>query len=695
MTDVLDPNGNPYPPEVQAAMARFGGPSNIQVAEQRLRAGGGNGLKDAAQAVDGAIGSALSPTSPAPVTAASDVSMGNPFGGGSVGKALNPSLGPGTVDFIGASDAGGGGSRVDADERNLANSEWLDTFGAKPAAKQAAAYYEPEGETYSRVGGKGIYDEAFTNAKGRREDALRDQTKLEGQKSDAVSEFYGQQAERDKTQAATVKFKAEQDAQQIAVRQRKLDEATQFYTNDLADQNKFWTNPGNIISAIAFSLMPIFSNDPAVGAKLINQAVNQDMANRQHAAQGTLGALQSNLAGYHKIAGDRQAGDLLAQAEMHRMAAQEIARVALKFESPISKAKAEAMIEDQNMRHAAAQMEFYKANVHTDPTRMDPALHNARAKGPDGWHQLGGAQAPAAGGPTGNAVQGSVNGSASTANMTGKLSPAAQAITKAGGAKGVLAANDRGVIPDDQVKAATVANMRAVGAMYKPNNPELGFQEEVAKAQKELVPFSVELAKNAAARHTISTLSQTMDRIARSEAGAGKDVEDFVSWTQKNMPTSWKNQYEAWTAKTPTSGMSPAEVNALSRRVAVSAFQHDFKAALNVHAHELYGGAQSDNELANMRAQISELSTWKQMKAFIDDKDRAQNAFVNANKVGLSPGAQLMYRIHSRGEKMDTPSNKAGTPERVLPGYDGGQSMPGASVGAPAPNMSIDPRSVR
>ncbi len=638
----------------------------------------------------------------------------SPMGAGKVGgpQAALTSLNSGVKNLVGPTiesesgwsekpDDGGGTdtTALDAGDAQLAR-ELAFRRGFGPAAAKPPAYFEPEGETYSRVGGRELYEEAFTGSRARGQAALKDQAALEGQRSDAIAAHYTQQAERDTNEAAAIKHRAIEDNAQIQVRQRKLDEATQFYTNDLADQGKFWTNPGNVIAAISFSLLPLFSNDPAVGAKLINQSMQQDMANRQKAAEGTLGALSSNLTGYRKLANDRHAGDLLAQAEMHRMAAQEIARIGAKFESPISKEKMKVLIEDQNTRYAALQMEFYKQNIHTDPTKMDPGLHKARYTGPGGWTPLGGLRTPGrpeeTGGSAGNSSHGMIAGTPSTATDQ-PLSANARAVVRTGGSRGVLKAWDNGLINNREIETAVQASMYADARDRWPNlSPEQGYQKMIEEAESELSKIAPEVAKHAPARQAIGSLSKRMDQIERSMNGSGKDAEDFISYVRKNAPQSWVAQYEALTAKDPQKASTPAGRREAERQVAVSLMEKEFQGVLNSHIHEFAGANQSPGEIARLEKEISGLSTWKAKREWLARQDHKQQAEVWALGIGLTPAATIIHRIRTTGGTVDTASPKRGMPTRPQPKapvLDGGMSAPmSVQSGPPAPNMSVDPR---
>lgn len=555
----------------------------------------------------------------------------------------------------------------------MAESEFRRPMNASAGAR---AFFEKEGYSKAPVGGEALYDEAFnqkTGAPGRRRVAEEELADLGAQHKKALADFYGQQTERDVAAAAASKQKAAEDQDELRARQHKLDQATQFYTNDLQDQGKFWTNPGNIMSAIAFSLMPIFSNDGAIGAKLINQAIDRDMAARQHAAGATLGALQSNLSGYHKIAGDRQAGDLLAQAEAHRIAAQEIARIGAQFEGPISQKQMKVNIEDQNTRMAAAQMEFYKANLHVNPSKMDPALHAARFQGPGGYRE--GIDGPLGGvpgippeqrqGTPGNAVTGSIQGTPTTsvAGKDGKSDATIRAVVNTSGMRGVVKADSRGMVNDKNIQDWVKAGMYAEGhALYPNEPPDQAFVKILHQTDEQMKPFSVEISKNATSRVLISQLQGKMALIERLERGEGRDPSDFVSWGRKNMPKSFMNQYDQLFTKDPATAGNKAEERAALRKQAIMAYEAQFQNALNANMHDLNGGAVSAGEAERTEAEVSQAKTWPLQKAFIERKARSLESYVNSNKSGLTPAGLMLYRLRSKGGTLSSGLPRTGQP---------------------------------
>ncbi len=247
-----------------------------------------------------------------------------------------------------------------------------------------------EGSNFLPTGGKSDFDETYVAGPQRLAEAQKEVGRLSANKSEAIGQQYERSAQQATEAMAANKARRASEDQEIAARQQNLDKAVQHYSNDLADQGKFWTSPGNIISAIAFSLMPIFSNDPAIGAKLINQAIDRDMTNRKDLANMHLGELRSNLGTYRKLAEDHNVGDQIAQSEAHRLAALEIERISAQFESPIAKQKAQAMVEDQLMRAGQVRQTAFNHYNYNTVRRLDPRVASAfeapgKAGNTDAW----------------------------------------------------------------------------------------------------------------------------------------------------------------------------------------------------------------------------------------------------------------------------------------------------------------------
>lgn len=525
------------------------------------------------------------------------------------------------------------------------------------------AFYAPAHEEYSQLGGK-RGKELFNRAYGdgpedgptKLANAIRASEKAQGERSDALSKSYDQESERATQAMAARRMSTQADQDELRTRQESLQAATQHYTNDLADTGKFWTNPGNIIAAISFSLMPIFSNDPTVGVKLVNQAIQQDLENRRANAHGTLGALRSNLDGYHKLAGDRQAGDQLAEAEARRVAALDVERIMAKFESPISKAKGEAIIQDLNIKTAQGYMQaFNQAKVFSQAAKMDPELYKRRTSGyPGAWGAMTDV-APIQ--SAGAAVNGNVNGSPSLAGsqaFTSHVDPNVQMVIK-GGAPASVAAKlaMEGRIPGSANMfnlLQTYVNRKATD-MAKGGGPEsmkAAREKILAEANQEIATVPGHLVGGpssiAGRKATLADLIASAEVIRASESANGRNPDEFLGVMRNIVGSGISNKYEELSrAFQSNQGLSPAAANARAREQAVADFRQKLSVQISGAYNDISGGAISSTELPKLEAWINDRDnfhraySWLQIKSK-DVQDKEASAIA-----GLSPIAKIKY----------------------------------------------------
>jgi len=627
-------------------------------------------------------------------------------GGKPVVNAFSPSA-PASKGGPQATTSAGGGNIQEGRDNDLlgaASAMNMENFWTQPSpGGKAPDRYEGQGPDYSGIGGprgKSDYETSLIDAPKRMEDALVEGQKAMSARSDAVGKVYDQEAERAAQATAARQHQRVADQKNLEARQTKLDQATQFYTDDLADQGKFWTNPGNIISAIAFSLMPIFGNDPTAGAKLINQAIDRDMANRQHAAEGTLGALRSNLAGYHKLTEDRQAGDLLADSEARRVAANEVARISQKFESPISQANAKAAIADLQQRSGVARMEAYKAWVNSPAQKMNQQMHDARAKGFDGAYQdlskgPAGVQQP---GQTSMAAsKGTSGGTPTIANTTGNQggtvggfsSPTIAAVANADPQAAFRAAMDGRIRGSADIAEIARRRIDAQANLEASKGPDAvrkkkfelvdGYKKEAA-AQPELVKIQPRLAG-------ISSMQSTIDMVKRSEAAAGRDPARFLDSARSYMPTDWVDRYEKFKMRTAsaTAPGSAAEYGQLKLQ-ATQAFRQKMNAEVNSYIHANAGGAVSEQEAKRMDSVISSGSNLNEIDAFVHAQSTSAKREESAAMAKLTPEAALMY-MQRMGQGGSFLANSEGRAEpvkgRTMPTLETPEQRPDTFAGPP------------
>lgn len=547
------------------------------------------------------------------------------------------------------------------------------------ARKTAAAFIRPEGESFAGVGGehgKEWFEQALLEGPDKLGQALRDSQAAQADRSAAVGKFYDQEARRAEQSAAAIQHQRAQDSVELNNRQQKLDQATQFYTDDLANQGKFWSSPGNIISAIAFALMPIATKDAESGIKLINQAIDRDMANRRANAEGTLGALRSNLAGYHKIVGDRQAGDLMAESEARRVAATEVMRISQKFESPIAKAQAKAAYESLMMDAATKRMEVYKTyGIHQDATVTNKAVFDARGQGFDGaWRKYGSDPSGSNGVPsTGAAANGMIAGTQSVATADGSkaltVQESAQLATPQLSRQAALSGRVPGGVGMADVFKRSIANQAMAVSGYR----ETGDEKALAKAKVEIFNQAANDIKGFAPQLTpiaqqiagVTLLQRDMDIIKRSE----KNPDDFLNNTLSKMSgPEFANWYANKKRQFAGAPANSAEALEDAKADAAMRFRSLFADTMVDYYHSKAGANQAPGELANLKQVIHPGSSWSQVEAFVNTSSTKLNHQAKSVLAGASnPLAAMLYMTQTGIGTTRLPSRGVPAPQKRPP----------------------------
>lgn len=557
-------------------------------------------------------------------------------------------------------------------------------------SKAPPKFYQPAHEEYSQLGGtrgKELFQRAFGDGPNdgptKLQDAVRQSEEAQTAKNEAMAKFYDNEAARAQQAAAQRQAQMAKDAQETAQRHAKMEQATQYYTDDLHDQGKFWANPGNIVAAISFSLMPIFSSDPAVGVKLINQAIQQDLDHRRATAGLALGQLRSNLDGYMKITGDRQAGEQLAEAESRRVAALEVERIAAKFESPISKAKAEYVA--QNLRQQAAKdyiTAYSQAKVFSQAGVADPEVYKRRTSGYDGaWKALGVPDvAPIQ--PVAAAVNGSVGGSPSLASSqtgpnggyTDHVAPEVRGMLR-GGVPASVAAKlaMEGRVPG----SANMFNMlstyvnRMAAAEAKGVNYGPAFEAAKAKvitdAKKEIaaVPgLTTGTGSIAGRKATLADLIASADVIRASEGANGRNPDKFFGTMRTLVGDGLTTQYEQLARVFQTDGnLSPQEARARAMQKAKEDFHQKLSVQISSAYADISGGAISPQELEKLKQSIAFGSDFGFAYGWLLTKSKEVQDKEKQAVVGLSPIAKMVYMTRT-----GVGQRPAGLPVRAMAG---------------------------
>jgi len=254
------------------------------------------------------------------------------------------------------------------------------------------------GENFAAVGGrrgKERYEQAFDTAPNMGIEALAEGAITQEKEGRELADFYKKEQQRATDVSSNLLSRRMEDEQGELQRQAELDQKSQQYTQNLSDRGAFWKNPGNIMSAIAFALMPLAGAEKGYGMKLLNNAIQADFTQRKNIADGALGELRSNLSGYRTIAKDRQAGDLLAQAEGYRVAAMEVQRIAASYQGEKAQNAAKAMAADLMNKSNVTAMEAYnRMRIYQQPTVMTKQMQEAFRNLPGYSTFNGGVQRP-------------------------------------------------------------------------------------------------------------------------------------------------------------------------------------------------------------------------------------------------------------------------------------------------------------
>ncbi len=592
---------------------------------------------------------------------------------------LEPALHPGGGTHLESLDQGNQGAADVAGSKQM-------MLGGGGMGQGPSAFYRKEGTSSTSVGGPNPVTAAFETGPAALEDAYRQANKAHVDRTGALGKHYDQVAQDDAQRAAAFASRRAEEQASMELRQKRLEDATTYYSNDLADTGKFWQNPGNIIAAISYSLLPIFGGDPTAGVRLVQQAVAQDMATRQHAANATLGALQSNISGYHKIAGDRQQGDLLAQAEAHRMAAQEAERIGQKFESAQSKAQLEAIVQDQRIKQAKAWMDFHKSNLYVPAAKMEKGLFDARAQG------VPGAYAPMGQGSDTPNPYSKVPGAASVGQIAGTPSvasdkknsgfssdvrPATIAAIKVGGGKAAWAEALNGHIPGQgNLFNAADMELNAKAAALAKGNPAEFMAHKAAlmdKAEAAIKDVAPVLDKVAGRNAALSMLQERMEIVRRMEAQAGRPPDRFMDDMHGYLPDSWVQKWNDVSRRWASEPATRSAQQAALRNKMREQLRTDIASVYNNYVHEHSGGAVSDSERAKMNNVIRDGMSLGELEHFVQGQSVAANAEYRSRLDALSVAARFFYTAqHGLGVQ---PLNSRGVAAPKKGPVDAGQSQ--------------------
>ena len=165
----------------------------------------------------------------------------------------------------------------------------------------------------------------------------------------------------------------------------------------------------------------------------------------------------------------------------------------------------------------------------------------------------------------------------------------------------------------------------------------------------------------------IANLRSRIDIIERSERGEGRDPEEFLSWAHQAWPTTWVQQYEKMTSKDPAMAKNEAERREIFRTRAAQVFRSQLQGVLNQHAHELFGGAQSEKgsgggEIGRGNQEVGPTSPVHVVRDFLNRRDEglAQEAY--ELKSQLDPVSKILLRFRTGNGMATVHTPRAGVP---------------------------------
>ncbi len=536
----------------------------------------------------------------------------------------------------------------------------------RPMAPVEGAY-----EDYSPLVGAdpALYKDTFVDKPKEIAAAIKAGGEAEAGMASAAGDFYKTQGLSQQQELAVIQQHRAQRQAEIEAKQQQLEQATQSYSNDLADRGQFWRNPGNIIAAFGAALIALGSDDHAIGVKLISQAVNQDYAQRKGLADMHLGEMRSNLSAYRQLAGDRDLGDRLGFAESHRIAAMELQRISSQFQGPIAKAKA-AQISSALLKESQIQMmQVHQMAVHHNAQRQDPGILAA--------HQSQGAAMetgprPYAAGKTSAVASGT--GATPGALGSGGVSKAniSKAVQAAGGAP------VEGHSDEELKKQFPMAEERAPGtsALMTKFRRQIA-REAIIAAKGNPANFATEYQNilNSDKKRTDEIIEKGKAELApvkgwknfaeqvnfiESEAKAlGEDPNKFLGAIRDFTPDGWAHKVQQMRQKYRGNPDSP---EAKRQAILLDKSEHFHQALAEKtlgYYHEKLGGAMSPQELALGAQVIGTAANWQEIKGFANQK--SMDAASNFATTYAAGNPRVAHRIQVRlGQSSNTQLNTKG-----------------------------------
>jgi hypothetical protein len=524
------------------------------------------------------------------------------------------------------------------------------------------------GENWGRDG-KESYEEAFKNAPPLMREGMGELGDTAAREGKALEQAYGRSIDQATNLEAIRAARSQENFQEEQRRIQELDAKTQAYSKDLADTGKFWRSPGNIIAAIGYALMPLAGGDPTAGVKLINQAIQQDLHQRKVAADTHLGALRSNLDGYRKIAGDRETGDMFAEAQAYKVAAMEIQRVGAQFQGEKAKASTKMMVAEFTQKHNLLQMEAYRRLVQVMPHLQDPRVAGmmgnvpgfegfAGGKPAGGGAGGGGRGGPGAGPGRGGPVAGHGGGQVMVGR--GQLMPGEELMPGA-----VVAAADEqpdggpGHDSDFEAKLgrgkAENLGRRVHGAAERLEEQKANYyyqalkQADTPEQAKKIYYAKLEKADEVVQSAAAPILQKGLNSSAVAYSNLQKDLRDLSAKMggDHNKLNKFLGKMRAVAPGANFDIDQLADVYGLGdakHRQAAMRIRQQIAGARNTYFNEISGGAVSEGEEKRLREVISSQSSWSDIENFAKMRSTSVAAEISAAEATMDPYQRMIYR---------------------------------------------------
>lgn len=548
------------------------------------------------------------------------------------------------------------------------------------------AAVSPEASNYLTLGGpegEKLFKETFSDRPEKMMEAILAGGEAQAKESSSMEEAYKNEIARSQEASARIQEQYQLRQQEQQARLQEIEKQTSFYTNNLADSGAFWKKPQNIFAAFSAALTHLGTDDHKFGYNLINNAIQQDLHNRQELAKMHLGNLRSNLTEYDRIAGDKISGMLLAESEAKRVAAMQIEQIAQRFRGEKAKANASTIVQKLWMDVNNLRMQVYRTSVFNpahleDPRVLASRIKTGKATGGVGFTPYGTTPGGAAG-----VSSPSIPGVSATTGARGGGQPAL-----AGMSYGAPAAKGEKSATSDVAYLSNGRPIRITPFMSESDSAAIDARYPgVSNRIKAIRKFRTE--QIAAASLDEKDFNKNMviyDRFVQEQSGkmtaqlaekAGKEVSAYSRLGQdiRNVeselnalkkygvnitPQEWMGTAHAVAPETMAKirnlnsvleGIKdPAERNkfeahANNLRKASDRFHQLLAGNVNGYYKSLGGSAITKNELPRLEEYISAGSSWDQIKNFVANESQQLGHLTSTIKAGGDELAAALFDL--------------------------------------------------